>query len=78
MHGCVWLGLSLVDAPEAKTPPLPSPTFYRDQLLGEGEGTEPGGGWVRRLCLCKSVCWCIYGPVCFFLTVKLKLSMAPL
>lgn len=66
------------EALEPKTPPLPSPTFYRDLCWGRGKGTEQGGGWVRRLCLCKSACWCICGPLCILCDCRAQLSMAPL
>lgn len=56
------------------SPPLPCP------LPGLPGGGRAGGGRVRLLCLCKSICWwCIYGPVCVFLcNYPAQLSMAPL
>lgn len=72
---CVWLGLppgqnSRTDS----SPPLPCP------LPGLPGGGRAGGGRVRLLCLCKSICWwCIYGPVYVFLCdYQAQLSMAPL
>lgn len=76
MWAGVWLGLSPGQSFWPKTPPLPPTSFW--DLRGEG-GNRAGGGRVRLLCLCKSVCWCIYGPVCVFLCdYRAQLSMAPL
>lgn len=53
---------------------LRSSTPYRDRL----GGGRAGGGWVRLLCLCESVCWwCIYGPVCFSVTTRLNFLWLP-
>lgn len=30
------------------------------------------------MCLCKSACWCIYGPLCILCDCRAQLSMAPL
>lgn len=54
------------------------PHLLPGSLLGAGKGDRTGGGWVRRLCLCKSACWCIYGPLCILCDCRAQLSMAPL
>lgn len=54
------------------------PHLLPGSLLGAGKGDRAGGGWVRRLCLCKSACWCIYGPLCILCDCWAQLSMAPL
>lgn len=58
--------------------PFPPPPFTGITAGSGGKGTEQGGGWVRRLCLCKSACWCIYGPLCILCDCWAQLSMAPL
>lgn len=54
------------------------PHLLPGSLLWAGKGDRAGGGWVRRLCLCKSACWCIYGPLCILCDCRAQLSMAPL
>lgn len=66
------------EALEPKTPPPSLPHLLPGSLLGAGKGDRAGGGWVRRLCLCKSACWCIYGPLCILCDCRAQLSMAPL
>lgn len=53
------------------------PHLLPGSLLGAGKGDREGGGCVRCLCLCKSACWCIYGPLCLC-DCRAQLSMAPL
>lgn len=60
----------------AKDSSLSLPHLLPGSLLGAGKGDRAGDGWVRRLCLCKSACWCIYGPL-FFVTVGLNFLWLP-
>lgn len=54
------------------------PHLLPGSLLGAGKGDRAGGGWVRRLCLCKSACCRIHGPLCILCDCRAQLSMAPL